>query len=250
MLSIKGVFKNFASDGHRIDVLQNISFDVYPGTITAVLGPSGAGKTTLLEIIAGLQKPDGGVVMLDGSSVRSPSKEIILVFQEDAVFPWFSVYENISYGLKRDGIPVGDIRQSVEQLIDSVGLKGFGDYYPYQLSGGMKKRVEVARALVNRPKVLLMDEPFASLDVMTRRKLYGTFIKLVQRVSPAIVIVTHDVEEALILANRIVILSKRPAEVDEIREVAFCTESRDDIVYDKAFVKMRMDIESKIQEMV
>lgn len=249
MLSVKRIFKTFVSGGREVDVLRDISFDVHSGAITAVLGPSGAGKTTLLEIVAGLQKPDGGVVMLDGSSVRAPSKEVILVFQEDAVFPWFSVYENISYGLKRDGIPVGDIRQSVERMIDSVGLEGFGDYYPFQLSGGMKKRVEVARALVNRPKVLLMDEPFASLDVMTRRKLYGTFIKLVQRVSPAILIVTHDVEEALILANRIVILSKRPAEVDEIREVEFCTEPRDDIVYDTAFVKMRMDIESKIQEM-
>lgn len=217
------VRKNFTSPdgGKRLQVLEGISLQIGDGEIIALLGPSGCGKSTILNIAAGIEAPDEGNVLLFGKPVTAPSSQRGVVFQSDALFPWLTVRQNIVYGLKLQKLRNSLTEEKCEKFIDLVGLKGFEQYYPHQLSGGMKQRVALARVLIMEPKMLLMDEPFASLDAQTRISMQQLLLSISDQLNPSVLFVTHDVEEALILADRIYVMSKLPGRIKHEISVPF-----------------------------
>lgn len=219
MLQLKGVGKEFGSGKSRTITLQDINFNVSDGEIVAILGPSGCGKTTLLRIIAGLEKPTSGDVILDGERVERPSPHLGMTFQEHALLPWLSVDRNVSIGLEMRRMPKEEICKRSIQYLSMVGLQDSGDRYPYELSGGMRQRVAVARALTLEPKLLLMDEPFSALDPQTRRQIQRAILNVLEKTGKATIMVTHSVEEAIYLADRLIILSSRPGMVRDILKI-------------------------------
>jgi len=194
----------------RIAVLERINLCVRSGQLACLLGPSGSGKTTLLNIIAGFERPTSGSVLVNSREIQRPGFDRGVVFQEDGLFPWLTVHENIGYGLVRAGCSRKEIKQKVTHFIHLVGLEGFSDYYSDQLSGGMKQRVALARVLVNEPDALLMDEPFASLDALTRASMQSLLLDVWGAMSQTILFITHDVDEALILSDRIYVMTASP----------------------------------------
>lgn len=209
------VRKNFPSPDRvkRLQVLEDIALQIGEGEIIALLGPSGCGKSTILNIAAGFEAPDAGKVLFLGEPVTVPSSQRGVVFQSDVLFPWLTVRQNIAYGLKLQKLESLSMEKKCGKYIDLVGLKGFEHYYPHQLSGGMKQRVALARVLVMEPKMLLMDEPFGSLDAQTRISMQQLLMSISDQLNPSVLFVTHDVEEALILADRIYVMSKLPGRI-------------------------------------
>lgn len=201
----------------RLRVLEDITFSAAEGEIVGIVGPSGCGKSTLLNIIAGFEPADEGRVIYCGKPVQEPSPERAMIFQSAVLFHWLTVRDNISYGLRRKGENNRNIRKLADKYIQSVGLEGLENFYPGQLSGGMQQRVALARVLALHTRVLLMDEPFSSLDAQSRLTMQQLLLSLWQELRPTILFVTHDVEEALFLADRAYILSKRPGKI--IREL-------------------------------
>ncbi|HLB70808.1 MAG TPA: ABC transporter ATP-binding protein [Candidatus Methanoperedens sp.] len=183
------------------------------------MGPSGCGKSTFLEIVAGLIKPTSGSVFIDGRQIKGPDRNRGIVFQGYALFPWRSVIGNIAYGLEEKGVPVKEREKICRKYISLVGLSGFENHYPFQLSGGMKQRVAIARALAYDPDILLMDEPFASLDAQTREILQGEILNIWDKTRKTVIFVTHNIEEAVFLADRIAIMSARPGIIRKIVDV-------------------------------
>jgi NitT/TauT family transport system ATP-binding protein len=202
-----------SENGERIEALQGIHLSVEDGEFVSIVGPSGCGKTTLLRIISGLEQPTQGRVLLRGIDLTEPWSQVGLIFQEYALFPWRTVLENIQFGLEVKSVPAGDRREKSLHYIERFGLKGFESVYPKGLSGGMKQRVAIARTLINDPKVLLMDEPFGSLDSQTRNSLQEFLLKLWEDTRQTIVFVTHNIDEAVFLSERVVGLSVRPGRV-------------------------------------
>ena len=196
-----------------------VDLDVRAGEIVVLLGPSGCGKSTILRALAGLLPPAGGRAEVDGRPVGDASAGCAMVFQEDALLPWRSARRNVEYALKLRGVPRAQRRARAENLLGQVGLDGFGDHLPGQLSGGMRQRVQLARTLATQPRVMLMDEPFGALDAQTRSDMQQLLISVWERHRTTILFVTHDVDEALLLADRIVLLSPRPATVRTIVEI-------------------------------
>ncbi|MGD0951337.1 MAG: ABC transporter ATP-binding protein [Methanotrichaceae archaeon] len=219
MLQLKEVSKEFGSGKNRVRSLQDINFEVNDGEIMAILGPSGCGKTTLLRIIAGLEQSSNGDVLLDGEKVERPSPQFGMVFQEHALLPWLSVHRNVSIGLEMRGIRQEGTRGKAMQYLSMVGLQDSAERYPHELSGGMRQRVAVARALTLEPKLLLMDEPFSALDFQTRRQIQQDILQVHERTGKAIIMVTHSIEEAVYLADRLVLLSSRPGMVREVLKI-------------------------------
>ncbi len=219
MLQLKEVSKEFGSGKNRVRSLQDINFEVNDGEIMAILGPSGCGKTTLLRIIAGLEQSSNGDVLLDGEKVERPSPQFGMVFQEHALLPWLSVRRNVSIGLEMRGIRQEETRGKAMQYLSMVGLQDSAERYPHELSGGMRQRVAVARALTLEPKLLLMDEPFSALDFQTRRQIQQDILQVHERTGKAIIMVTHSIEEAVYLADRLVLLSSRPGMVKEVLKI-------------------------------
>lgn len=195
--------------GHR--VLHQVSLEVPAGSFVSLVGPSGCGKTTLLRTIAGLMYPASGELHLLGEPVRRSSPEVGFLFQEDALLPWRTARENAALGLRFRGVPRPEALRQADGWLERVGLGGFGAHYPYALSGGMKKRVALAQVLAARPRVLLMDEPFASLDAIVRGLLEADFLSLVRETGVTVLLVTHDLEEALLLSERVALMSAGPA---------------------------------------
>lgn len=217
ILEIRNLGKVFPTDSGFLNVLEEIGFDVQPGEMVCILGPSGCGKTTLLRILSGYLKPDSGQVCLRGAPVSRPGPDRCVVFQEDALFPWLTVEENIAFGLKGKG---GTHHQEqVERFLSLVGLTAFRAYLPRAISGGMKQRVALARVLILEPEILLMDEPFAALDAQTREEMHALLLRLWARLSHTIVFVTHDVTEAVTLADRVIVMDRGPGRVKEILHV-------------------------------
>ncbi len=199
--------------------LRACSLEVYPNELLCVIGPSGCGKTTLLRIIDGLLRPDTGRVVIEGEEVSAPRPDVSMVFQHFGLFPWKTVHENVAYGLRIQGRPEEEIRRRVHDHIVLVGLVGFEHSYPYQLSGGMQQRVGLARALSVNPTVLLMDEPFGSLDAQTREIMQEELLRLWRMQPKTLVFVTHSIDEAIILGDRVALMSSRPGSVKEVLEV-------------------------------
>jgi NitT/TauT family transport system ATP-binding protein len=211
-VAIRDASQAFAIEDRTLPVLDRVSLDVQPGEFVALLGPSGCGKSTLLRLLAGLDRPTGGAVLGDGVPITAPDPSRVLVFQDPTLYPWRTVRANVSLGLEAQGLLR---RQShrVQQAIDLVGLTGFESAYPHQLSGGMAQRVALARALVNDPRLLLLDEPLGKLDSLTRLSMQAELVRLWQRSGLTALLVTHDVEEALLLAQRVIVFSPRPARI-------------------------------------
>jgi NitT/TauT family transport system ATP-binding protein len=211
-LDVEGVSHAFDIDGAILPVLDDVSFAVKPGEFVALLGPSGCGKSTLLRLVAGLEPPRSGTLREDGDPITGPFPSRVVVFQDPTLFPWRSVWDNVALGLEAQGI-LKSQRHRVDAAIDLVGLSGFRKAYPHQLSGGMAQRVALARALVNDPRILVLDEPLGKLDSLTRITMQAELASLWQQSGFTTLLVTHDVEEAVFLANRVIVFSERPARI-------------------------------------
>jgi len=207
--------------GESVHVLENMDHRIENGRFVSIIGPSGCGKTTLLRIIAGLEKASAGKVLLDGKELVQGSEEIGLVFQEYALFPWRTTLQNIEMGLEIRGVDKEKRRSTAMEYIETFDLSGFENRYPRELSGGMKQRVAIARTLIMNPRVVLMDEPFGSLDSQTRNGLQEFLLRIWQKRADTIIFVTHNVDEAVFLSDQIIVLSKRPARVIKILEVGY-----------------------------
>jgi sulfonate transport system ATP-binding protein len=212
-LAIEGLYKNYQVKGETLPVLQDINLSIAPGEFVSIVGTSGCGKSTLLRLIIGLEEGYDGQIALDGQRVKGTSLQRGIVFQEHRLFPWLTVEENIGLGLLNSDLTEGQRRQAVREHIALVGLQGFEKAYPYQLSGGMSQRVAIARALVNRPEILLLDEPFGALDAMTRAHLQQELKRIWQSEGITMILVTHDVEEAVYLGDRVVVMEPRPGRI-------------------------------------
>jgi len=215
MLEVKSVTKVF----NDFVVLKRVSMLAREGEFVCVVGPSGCGKTTLLRVIAGLERADEGGIYVDGKLMNEPSREKGMVFQEFALFPWRTVRKNVEFGLEYTEMLSVDRKSLSEKYIKLVGLYGWEDKYPHELSGGMKQRVAIARALVNDPKILLMDEPFASVDMQTRNVLQGELLRIWRETRKTIVFVTHNIDESVYLADRVIVLTSPPAGVKSVHKI-------------------------------
>ena len=219
-VELRSVCKDFGDRWERQMVLEDLNLSIEPGLLTAVVGPSGCGKSTLVNLIAGFEKPDSGQLLFDGKPITKPSHERIVVFQETALMPWLTTYSNTVFGPKLRGEMKGSrLREAAGQLLAKVGLTEFKDKYPIQLSGGMQRRAELARALINSPKLLIMDEPFRGLDAMTRELMQEFFLRLFEEYHRTNLFVTSEIEEAVFLADRLVILSNRPTKVRTVIDI-------------------------------
>ena len=223
-ISISDIAKSFAGTTGRIEALRNINLEVRAGEFLCLVGASGCGKSTLIFIVAGLVKPSGGEVRVGGQVVVEPDPDRTMVFQGDAVFPWMTVAQNIGYGLRYTGVAKTEQKAVVDHLVNLVGLQGFRDAFPKELSGGMKKRVDLARAYATNPTVLLMDEPFGALDAITKEKMQVDLMRLSvtdtgQR--RTIIFVTHDLEEAIFLADRVAVMTPRPGTIQVVLDIPF-----------------------------
>jgi NitT/TauT family transport system ATP-binding protein len=217
-LEATGVRKGYSKDGQSLEVLNVERFSVREGEFITVIGPSGCGKSTFLHIIGGFIKSEGGSIRVGGREVNGPGPDRGMMFQEFALFPWRSVAGNVAWGLETQGMPKAQVQEIVAKYLEMMGLSDFRDHLPAELSGGMKQRVALARVLAFDPKVLLMDEPFGALDAQTRETMQEEVIKLWERTRKTIVFVTHDIEEAVFLGDRVVVLSARPARIlEEVR---------------------------------
>jgi NitT/TauT family transport system ATP-binding protein len=212
LLEIANVSHHFAFEGKRLDVLDKVSIRAVPGEFVALLGPSGCGKSTLLRLVAGLEPPVAGSVKEDGAVVTGPNPSRVVVFQDPTLFPWRNVRDNVALGLEAQGL-LATKSARIGEALSLVGLSEFAKAYPHQLSGGMAQRVALARALVNDPRILILDEPLGKLDSLTRLTMQSELVSLWQRAGFTALLVTHDVEEALFLANRVIVFSDRPAQV-------------------------------------
>ena len=207
--------------GPPLLALHEVDFGVERNEFFSIVGPSGCGKTTLLNLLAGFEQPTRGELRVDGELITSPGWERAVVFQEYALFPWYTVSDNIRYGLKRKRVSEAEQNRLIEHYIGLVGLRGFEGRYPRELSGGMRQRVSIARALAVNPAILLMDEPFASLDIQTREYMQDELLKIWQREPKTVIFVTHSIDEAIKLSDRIAIMAPRPGRVEEIKVVEF-----------------------------
>ena len=208
-------------NGTHVQALQDINLEIKTGEIMSVLGPSGCGKTTLLNIVAGFLAPTEGTIKLHNDVVTGPSSERGMVFQQGALFEWMSVSENIAFGPKMKNLPASQIKESVDHLLSVVGLQDFGEKAVYELSGGMQQRVALARCLANEPEVILMDEPLGALDALTREKMQGLVLKLWKETGKTIILITHSVEEALLLGERLLVMAPRPGRIHKEYRLPF-----------------------------
>ena len=212
-LQAKNIVKHFDHNSNPVFALDGITLNVEEGDFVCIVGPSGCGKSTFLNIVAGLEKPDSGEILLNGKPITTPGPDRTMVFQEGALFPWLKVIDNVEFGLKMAGIPKDERAQISQRYLDMMQLTKFANSYTYQLSTGMKQRVAIARALVMDPEILLMDEPFAALDAQTRDLLLVELQLIWRRTKKTILFVTHSIAESVILGNRVIVFKNRPAKI-------------------------------------
>ncbi|WP_052193846.1 ABC transporter ATP-binding protein [Microbacterium sp. ZOR0019] len=219
LISVTGLSVSYdvARTGKKLIAIENVDLDVFEGEFITVLGPSGCGKTTFMNVIAGLVAPSTGSVLVDGQQVDGPGPDRAVVFQDYALLPWRSVFDNVKFGLEmQKGLRTADWRAKVQEAIDMVGLKGFESSYPRELSGGMQQRVGLARAFVAEPRILLMDEPLGAVDALTREVMRDEIEKLIEATGKTVLFITHSIEEAILLGDRIVVFKSHPGAIKEI----------------------------------
>jgi len=253
-LDVKGVSMRFVlPGGGGVQALEDVSFTLASGELLTVLGPSGCGKTTLLNIIAGFLAPTEGHLTLNGMPIDGPGAERLMVFQDGALFEWLSVEKNISFGPDMRGAPKNETEKVVSGLLDTVGLQGFGDKAVYELSGGMQQRVALARCLANDPELILMDEPLGALDALTREKMQGLILELWKKTRKTIILITHSVEEALFLGERMFVMAPRPGRLVKEYRLPYADrgleENPRDVKASSEFIEKREEILSMIWEM-
>lgn len=231
------VFRRLNQDD--LAVLSDISLSIEPNSFVSLVGPSGCGKSTLLRMLAGLEKPTSGRILLDGHMITGPDPKRGLVFQQDAVFPWMTVQENVEYGPRSRGLPRAECSRIATEWIKLVGLDGFASSYSRELSGGMRKRVDLARVYANKPEVLLLDEPFAALDSQTRETMQDELLRTWEAERKTVVFVTHDLEEALYLSDRVIVMSRRPGRIVANEAIEFHRPRPSDIRVSDEFVAAR-----------
>jgi NitT/TauT family transport system ATP-binding protein len=242
-LEVRGISKAYRQGGaHHVSVLADLSFTVADLEFVAVIGPSGCGKSTFLRIVDGLISPDSGSVLLDSMEVTGPGHGRAMVFQSFDLFPWRTALENVAFGLEMQELRPAERRTIAKHYIDLVGLSGFEQAYPFQLSGGMQQRVGIARALAIKPSILLMDEPFGALDVQTRELLQDELLRIWQNEPKTVLFVTHSIEEAIYLADRIVVFTPRPARIDRIIDVPFTRPRTESLKTTPPFAELRREI--------
>ena len=221
-ITFDGVTKQFpARGGGQVTALSGVDLRIESGELAVIVGPSGSGKSTMLDLLAGLDLPSSGQILLDDQPVTGPGLDRGVVFQQYALLPWRTALGNVEFGLEAKKVPRGQRRERAREYLDLVGLAGFADHYPHQLSGGMKQRVAIARSLAFDPEVLLMDEPFAALDAQTRDLLQEELLRIWERTRKTIVFITHGIEEAVFLGQRVAVLTSRPGTVKEVVEIDF-----------------------------
>ncbi len=214
IVEIRNVSKVFSLQGQAIHALKDANLSIRKGEFITLIGASGCGKSTLLRIIAGFEQPTSGEALMWGKPITEPGPQRGMVFQDYALFPWLSVRDNIAFGPTSRGVPKGEARDTVERFVDMVGLRKFADAYPHQLSGGMRQRVAIARVLANDAEIVLMDEPFGALDAMTRERLQEELLDIWAKTNLTVVFVTHAIEEAILLADRVVVMSPGPGRIE------------------------------------
>ncbi|MHB9285751.1 ABC transporter ATP-binding protein [Halobacteriales archaeon Cl-PHB] len=244
-VSVEDVGKRYDEDGESVEALADVSFDVDPGEFVCIVGPSGCGKTTLFRIIGGLDSPTSGTVTLDGNPVTGPSTDVGIVFQEYHLFPWRSVADNVRFGLEQQDVEGAQADRRVAEMLDLVGLEDVADSYPSRLSGGMKQRVGIARALAIDPATLLMDEPFGAVDAQTRSMLHEELLAVWEATGKTVLFVTHDVEEAITLADRILVMTPSPGTIGEVVDVDL---PRPRNRADEAFGQLQQHVRSLIRQ--
>ncbi len=230
-----------------VQAVQDVTLTIHPGEFVALLGASGCGKSTLLNAVAGFLKPTQGQILVDREPVTAPGVERGMVFQQHALFPWKTVEENVAFGLKMRGVPSYERQEQVRTFLHLVGLDGFAQAYPAQLSGGMQQRVGLARVLINQPRVMLMDEPFAALDAQSRVMMQELLLHLWHEVRTTILFVTHDVDEAIFLADRIAIMTARPGRLKQELEVPLARPRTLEMATDETFMRLKREALTSIR---
>ena len=247
ILSIRAVERRFAGAKGTTLALQATSLEVAENDFITILGPSGCGKSTLLRIVAGLDHPTAGEVLLDGERVRGPGADRGMVFQSYTLFPWLNVLENVCFGLRERGLPRGQQLEIADGFIDKVGLRGFEHHYPKQLSGGMQQRTAIARALANGPRMLLMDEPFGALDHQTRELMQELLLGIWEAEKKTVLFVTHDIDEAVFMGGRVVVMSARPGRIKIDREVPLAHPRHYSIKTTRAFAELKAELTEQVR---
>jgi NitT/TauT family transport system ATP-binding protein len=238
-ISVQGVSKVFPLGGEEFTALDQVSLTISDNEFVTVVGPSGCGKSTLMNILAGLDQTSGGQALVDGKAVSGPSPERGVIFQQYALFPWLTVRKNVEFGLKTAGTPRAERRERAEYFIRMVGLEKFADALPKMLSGGMKQRCAIARAYAVNPSILLMDEPFGALDALTRVRLQEQLLETWTKERRTVMFITHDVDEAVFLANRVVVMAARPGRIHEIIDIDLPYPRTEDVRLSPEFTKLR-----------
>ena len=245
-----GVSLSFDTPKGRLNVVEDVSYDINDGDFIAVIGPSGCGKTTMMSMLAGFQKPTTGKVLFDGRPVRGPGPERGVIFQEYGVFPWLTVKQNIAFGLTLNANHVATAERDAicEHYLGLMGLSDFASSYPKHLSGGMRQRLAIARAYAVKPQFLLMDEPFGALDAQTRSNMQNLLLKVLETEGKTVMLITHSVEEAIYLASRIVVVTARPARIKEIIDVPFAYPRDESIQERPEFAELRSHIRQLVMD--
>jgi NitT/TauT family transport system ATP-binding protein len=247
-LKIENVYKEYETRNGKMIALNGVTLDIKENEFICVVGPSGCGKSTLLNIIAGLLEPTSGAVYLDGNRIEGTGVERGVVFQQYALFPWRTVLKNVMFGLEMKKTPKAEAIEIAKKYIEAVGLKGFENAYPKELSGGMKQRVAIARAYAANPEVLLLDEPFGALDAQTRVQLQTELLNTWEQEKKTCFFITHDVDEAILLAQRVIIMSARPGRIKRIIEIDIPYPRTQEIKADSHFLELKAEIWNEVYQ--
>ena len=252
VISVKNLNMTYPGKG-AVEALRDVNLDIYKGDFVCVLGPSGCGKSTLLSIIAGLVRPTSGTVEADGKTVTGVDPNRAVMFQQSTLYPWLNVEKNVAFGPEMRGVGKKETKELVSKYLALVGLSEFSSRQPYELSGGMKQRAALARVLVNQPEIILMDEPFGALDALTRLNMQYLIRKIKRETNSTVFFITHDVDEALSLATRVVVMSPRPGQIAFEHKIDFtnCPDDEfEDIKYKNDYIALRKEILSKINTLI
>ena len=247
-IEITDLGMRFGSDGRTVEAVRRFTLMTTPGEFVALLGPSGCGKTTVLNAVAGFVLPTVGRIVVDGEIVTQPGADRGMVFQQHSLFPWKTVLGNVEFGLKMRGVGKKERKSQAHAYLSLVGLTGFEHAYPRELSGGMQQRVGIARALVNRPRVLLMDEPFGALDAQTRLTMQELLLGVWREVRTTVLFVTHDIDEALFLADRVAVMTGRPGQIRDLVEVKLTRPRAAEIIATPAFMALKARVLAQVRE--